>query len=178
MVVQYKAQLWIVVLVGLTSVCVCVCVYIYIKHTNECMFACMHVDVYILHGVLISYCSCYKLPESRWLKKKQICSGSQKFKQSPKWFLSLGWNQGVGRQYSFLEALGRIHFLDFFSLGRQLTFLGSWPLSILKVSDGRSFSLRTTLTRLPLPLMFKDPMVTLGPPRWSRVNLPSSRPFA
>ena len=46
-----------------------------------------------------------------------------------------------------------------------LCFGISWPLSILKVSDGRSFSLRTTLTRLPLPLMFKDPMVTLGPPR-------------
>lgn len=55
------------------------------------------------------------------LKKHKFVSwssGSQKSKQSPKWFLSLGWNQGAGRQYSFLEALGRIHFLDFFSFGR------------------------------------------------------------
>lgn len=100
------------------------------------------------------------------LKKHKFVSwssGSQKSKQSPKWFLSLGWNQGVGRQYSFLEALGRIHFLDFFSFGRRLTFLGFWPPSILKVSDGWSLSHLTTLTYLPLPLTFKDPDGDTGP---------------
>ena len=38
-----------------------------------------------------------------------------------------------------------------------------WPPSILKVSDGWSFSHRTTLTCLPLPLMFKDPDGDTGP---------------
>lgn len=75
------------------------------------------------------------------------------------------WNQGIGKSVFLLGALGRIHFLAFFSFWRLPACLGSCvglfltsPWHLLPLSH------LLLLTLTILPPSYKDLVMTLGPP--------------
>lgn len=76
---------------------------------------------------------------------------------------------------AFLPSLqGRIHFLPLFSFDRLLIFLGSW--SFLPSSKPATYHVQISLWLTLLPRPYEDPVITLSPPKSSRIISSSQNP--
>ena len=70
---------------------------------------------------------------------------------------------------SFWRLYRRIHFLAFSNVQKQPTFLGGPLPSSKPTNESFSCFISLTLTLQPLSSIYKDPEITLDPPRHSRI---------